>query len=56
MDKIKNISLSGRKTPVSNKKMTFMESIYLKEIIRGLSITIKHFFSPYVGNTVMLAS
>lgn len=48
MDKIKNISLSGRKTPVSNKKMTFMESIYLKEIIRGLSITIKHFFSPKV--------
>ena len=25
-----------------------METIYLKEIIRGLSITIKHFFSPKV--------
>lgn len=44
MNRIKNISLSGRKVKVSNKKMTFLESIYLKEIIRGLSITIRHFF------------
>ncbi len=41
---IKNISLSGRKTEVVNKKMTFIERIYLPAIIQGLSITIKHFF------------
>ncbi|MBD8389864.1 NADH-quinone oxidoreductase subunit I [Dysgonomonas sp. BGC7] len=41
---IKDISLSGRKTEVVNKKMTFIERIYLPAIIQGLSITIKHFF------------
>jgi NADH-quinone oxidoreductase subunit I len=48
MDQLKNISLSGRKQQVSNKKMTFLESIYLTEVIRGLSITIKHFFEKKV--------
>lgn len=48
MDKNKYTSLSGRKVEVSNKKMTFLESIYLKEIVRGLSITIRHFFAPKV--------
>ena len=41
---IKDISLSGRKTEVVDKKMTFMESIYLPAIVKGLWITIKHFF------------
>lgn len=42
---IKETSLSGRKTEVTNKKMTFIERIYLPAIIQGLSITIKHFFT-----------
>ena len=37
-------SLSGRKKVVSNKKMTFMEKIYLPAIIGGFGITISHFF------------
>lgn len=41
---IKNISLSGRKEEVVDKKMTFLERIYLPSIIKGLGITIKHFF------------
>lgn len=41
---IKDISLSGRKTEVVNKKMTFIEKIYIVSIIKGMMITIKHFF------------
>lgn len=41
---IKTISLSGRKKQVSNKEMTFLESLYLVAIVKGLLITIKHFF------------
>ena len=41
---IKDISLSGRKTEVVNKKMTFIERIYLPAILQGLGITLKHFF------------
>ena len=48
MEDLKNISLSGRKKAVSNKKMTFLESIYLREILRGLGITIKNFFQKKV--------
>lgn len=48
MEEIKNISFSGRRKEVSNKKMTFWESIYLREIIRGLGITIKHLFQKKV--------
>ncbi|NDV77802.1 NADH-quinone oxidoreductase subunit I [Dysgonomonas sp. 511] len=47
---IKNISLSGKKVEVSDKKMTFAERIYLPAIIKGLGITIKHFFAQ--KNTV----
>lgn len=36
--------LTNRAKPVSNKKMTLMERIYLPAIIAGLFITIKHFF------------
>lgn len=41
---IQNISLSGKKKQVSNKEMTFLERLYLVAIIKGLFITIKHFF------------
>lgn len=41
---IETISLSGRKKMVSNKEMTFLERLYLVAIIKGLAITIKHFF------------
>ena len=36
--------LTNRSRVVSDKKMTFMERIYLPSIIGGLFITIKHFF------------
>lgn len=41
---IESISLSGRKKVVSNKEMTFLESMYLIAIIKGLYITIRHLF------------
>ena len=41
---IQNISLSGHKKQVSNKEMTFWERMYLIAIVKGLMITIKHFF------------
>ncbi len=37
-------SLSGRSKIVSNKKMTFIERIYLPAIFAGFAITISHFF------------
>ena len=45
MSSIVNISLSGSKKQVSNKEMTFLERLYLIAIVKGLWITIKHFFS-----------
>ena len=45
---IQNISLSGKKIEVSNKKMTFLESLYLVAIAKGLVITIKHLFTRKV--------
>ena len=42
---IETISLSGRKKVVSNKEMTFLEKMYLIAIVKGLLITIKHFFT-----------
>ncbi len=47
----KSISLSGKKQDVSNKDMTFMEALYLPAIIKGMGITLRHFFKPKV--TVM---
>jgi NADH-quinone oxidoreductase subunit I len=41
---IQTVSLSGRKKQVSNKEMTFFERMYLIAIVKGLLITIKHFF------------
>lgn len=45
---IENISLSGRKKEVSNKKMTFLESLYLVAIVKGLFTTIRHLFKRKV--------
>ena len=45
---IETISLSGRKTQVSNKKMSFWESLYLVAIVKGLMITIRHLFTRKV--------
>lgn len=45
---IKDISLSGKKTEVVNKKMTLVERLYLPAILQGLGITIKHFFQKKV--------
>lgn len=44
MSSIKDISLSGKKKLASDKEMTFWERIYLVAIIRGMGITIRHFF------------
>ena len=41
---IQSISLSGHKKQVSNKEMTFLERMYLITILKGLWITIRHFF------------
>jgi len=45
---IQTMSLSGRKKEVSNKKMTFLESLYLWTIIKGMMITIGHLFTRKV--------
>lgn len=37
-------SLSGRKKEVSNKEMTFLESIYLPAVLSGMGKTLKHAF------------
>jgi NADH-quinone oxidoreductase subunit I len=36
--------LTNRSKVVSDKKMTFLEKIYLPAIVKGMSITLKHFF------------
>lgn len=38
-------SLTNRSKVVSDKRMTFMERIYIPAILKGMSITLKHFFS-----------
>jgi len=45
---VQTMSLSGRKKEVSNKKMTFWESLYLVAIVKGLFITIGHLFTRKV--------
>ena len=45
---IKDISLSGKKKEVVDKKMTLIERLYLPAIVQGLGITIKHFFQKKV--------
>lgn len=41
-------ALTNRSKMVSNKKMTFMERIYLPAIFKGMSITLRHFFKKKV--------
>lgn len=41
-------SLSNRKKVVSNKKMSFMEKLYLPAILGGMWITFKHLFKKPV--------
>ncbi|NDW08921.1 NADH-quinone oxidoreductase subunit I [Dysgonomonas sp. 520] len=45
---IKNISLSGKKVEASRKKMSFLESIYFIAILKGMMITIRHFFKKKI--------
>ena len=40
------LKLTQRSRVVSDKKMTLMERIYLPAIIKGMSITLRHFFRP----------
>src|SRR3546814_10678987 len=44
MEKLENISLTGRKKVLEKKPMNFMERIYLPSIVQGLAITFKHLF------------
>jgi NADH-quinone oxidoreductase subunit I len=37
-------ALTNRSKVVSDKKMTFLERIYLPAILRGMAITLRHFF------------
>ncbi len=39
------ISLTNRSKVVSNKKMSFLESLYLPAIFKGMFITMSHFFT-----------
>jgi NADH-quinone oxidoreductase subunit I len=41
-------ALTNRSKIVSNKKMSFLEKIYLPSIMKGMFITIKHFFRKKV--------
>jgi len=41
-------SLSNRSKQVSQKEMTFMESLYLPAIFSGMMITLRHFFSKSI--------
>ncbi|MES2799879.1 MAG: NADH-quinone oxidoreductase subunit I [Bacteroidota bacterium] len=45
---MQTMSLSGRKKEVSNKKMTFWESLYLVAIFKGMMITFRHIFKKKV--------
>jgi NADH-quinone oxidoreductase subunit I len=40
--------LTNRSIVVSNKKMSFLEMIYLPAVIKGMSITLSHFFKKKV--------
>lgn len=44
MTDFKSISLSGKKVDVSRKEFTLAEKLYLPGIIKGMGITLKHFF------------
>lgn len=44
MTNFQSISLSGKKVDVSRKEFTLAEKLYLPGIIKGMGITLKHFF------------
>ena len=41
-------ALTNRSKVVSNKKMSFIEKLYLPAILGGLRITLRHFFKKKV--------
>ena len=43
-------ALTNRSKVVSNKKMSFLERIYLPAIVKGMFITLKHLFRKKVTN------
>ncbi len=43
------MKLTNRSKVVSNKEMTFLEKIYLPEILKGMAITMKHAFQGAKG-------
>lgn len=45
---IKDISLSGKKIVASNKQMTWSEKIYVVAIVKGMWMTLKHFFGKKI--------
>lgn len=48
MNQNPKIQLTNRSKVVSNKEMTFMERLYLPAILKGLYITMSHFFKKEV--------
>lgn len=45
---IKDISLSGKKVEATNIEMTFWEKIYVVAILKGMWMTLKHFFKKKI--------
>ncbi len=50
------MKLTNRSKVVSNKKMTFGESIYIPAILKGMGITMKHAVNPVFGDGVATIS
>lgn len=42
------VQLTNRAKPVDRRPMTWLESLYLWNIMKGMAVTIKHFFSKKV--------
>ncbi|HEX7412962.1 MAG TPA: NADH-quinone oxidoreductase subunit I, partial [Bacteroidia bacterium] len=38
------LQLTSRRKVVSNKEQSFMESLYLPAIVKGMAITVSHLF------------
>lgn len=50
------MKLTNRSKVVSNKKMTFSESMYLPAVLKGMSITLKHAANTVFGNGLATVS
>ena len=48
------MKLTNRGKVVSNKKMTFAESIYFPSIIQGMGITLKHMFKKMARFLILM--